>query len=101
MVDSAQPHLKQNFMHLRTGNNRSGLHSLDRTRGGGGAGANSRGQYVGGVGTGSSQRKDSKLNYNSSSIPYLNKRGGGVGVDSGFAQRGGQNGGVPIGSHEM
>lgn len=91
MVDGAQPQLKQNFMHLRTNNNRSGLNSLDRTRGGVGAG---RGKYGPNTGT----RKDSRLNYNSSSIPYLNKRGGGM--DSSFAPRQGQNG-MPVASHEM
>ena len=64
-------------MHLRT-NNRSGLQSLDRSRGGavvatrGGRGNN----YPQ---TNSTNRKDSRLNYNSSSIPYLNKRGGDIG----------------------
>ena len=62
------PQLKQNFMHLRT-NNRSGLQSLDRNRGGG---AKNRGGFLPSTG---SNRRDSRLNYNSSSIPYLNKRG--------------------------
>ena len=39
--DRAQ--LKQNFMHLRTNNNRSGIHSLDRTAG---TGARNRGNYL-------------------------------------------------------
>ena len=38
-------------------------------------------------------RKDSRLNYNSSSIPYLNKRGGGVAQGMGHGQ--------PIVSQEM
>ena len=80
-------------MHLRTGNNRSGLHSLDRTRGGPGR---SRGNYL--PETNSSNRRDSRLNYNSSSIPYLNKRGGAV--DSGLGQHRDVTG-LPIGSQEM
>jgi hypothetical protein len=74
MVDQGgDAHLKQNFMHLRTGGNRSGMHSLDRARGGGRGRANN---YL--PSTNSSARRsggNDGLNYNSSSIPYLNKRG--------------------------
>lgn len=71
-VETGGGHLqqKQDFMHLRT-NNRSGLHSLDRNRGG--AAKNRGGGFL--PQTNSTTRKDSRLNYNSSSIPYLNKRG--------------------------
>ena len=72
---------------------------MDRTRGGVAAAAG-RGIIAGGAGghQGGTQRRDTRLNYNSSSIPYLNKRG--IGADSSFAPRAGQNG-MPIGSHEM
>ncbi len=73
-------------MHLRT-NNRSGVHSLDRTRGGA---TRSRGNYLPNT---SSNRRDTRLNYNSSSIPYLNKRQGVV--DSALAH---QNKGVVSGA---
>ena len=78
-------------MHLRT-NNRSGMQSLDRNRGGRG-GIQNRGYPL--PNTNSTSRKDSRLNYNSSSIPYLNKRGA---PDSGLAQHNVQ--GLPIGSQE-
>ena len=77
-----------NYMHLRT-NNRSGLHSLDRARGG--ANINNRRGYV--PNTHGSNRKDPRLNYNSSSIPYLNKRQGGP--DSGLGNQ------LPVGSVEL
>lgn len=94
-----QPQLKQNFMHLRTGgNNRAGQYSLDRSRGTGNRG---RGGYQAQIN--STNRRDSKLNYNSSSIPYLDKRGGGgggVGVSLGnHAMMG--NKATPIGSQQM
>ena len=57
-------------MHLRVGN-RSGIKSLDRTRGGMGG---RRGQMP--QSHHSQNRRDAKFNYNSSSIPYLNKRDG-------------------------
>ena len=76
-------------MQFRT-NNRSGLHSLDRARGGAQA-ANRRGYMPN---THSSHRKDnSRLNYNSSSIPYLNKRV--TGPDSGLGNQ------LPVGSLEL
>ena len=75
------------------------MNSLDRTRGGVAVAAG-RGIIAGGAHQGGTQRRDTRLNYNSSSIPYLNKRGGGIGADSSFAPRAGQNG-MPIGSHEM
>ena len=77
-----------NFMHLRT-NNRSGLHSLDRGRGG--AALQNRRGYV--PNTHSTNRKDPRLNYNSSSIPYLNKRA--TGPDSGLGSA------LPVGSMEL
>ena len=68
-----QGEAKQNFMNLRTRGNRSGLHSLDRNQGlvgiGGVNGAR-RGYHP----QTNTTRKDGRLNYNSSSIPYLNKR---------------------------
>ena len=77
-----------NFMHLRT-NNRSGLHSLDRGRGG--AALQNRRGYV--PNTHGSNRKDPRLNYNSSSIPYLNKRA--TGPDSSLGSA------LPVGSMEL
>ena len=68
-----QVDMKQNFMHLRT-NNRSGMNSVDRSAGRGGR----RGGYMP-----NTTRKASGSNYNSSSIPYLGKRGGAV--DPGMA----------------
>ena len=59
-------------MHLRNRGNRSGLKSLERNNGLGGINSNARRGYHP---TTQSNRKDTRLNYNSSSIPYLNKRG--------------------------
>ena len=72
------------------------MHSLDRTRGGV---IRSRGNAL--PNTYSSNRRDSRLNYNSSSIPYLNKRGGvgGGGVHSGLDQHRDMNGKI-IGSND-
>ena len=89
-VEGAEPQPRGNYMHLRT-NNRSGMQSLDRNRGGVGR---SRGAYL--PNTNSTTRKDSRLNYNSSSIPYLNKRGG---PESGLASH--NVAGLPIGSQEV
>ena len=77
-------------MHLRTNNNRSGVHSLDRTRGGA---ARSRGNYL--PNTSSNRRGDPRFNYNSSSIPYLNKRQGVV--DSAMTRHHDHNSIKPVG----
>ena len=75
----AEPQLKQNYMHLRTGGgNRAGGYSLDRSRGTGNRGRAYQPH------TYSQNRRDSRLNYNSSSIPYLNKRGESGGGSSGL-----------------
>ena len=68
VVDGQPPQLKQNFMHLRNKQNRSGVYSLDRNA------AAQRHSFLPQAGHSTSKR-EGRLQYNSSSIPYLAKRG--------------------------
>ena len=71
---------KNNFMHLRAKNNRSGMYSMDRGRGVAVRGGKMFPETAnGGVRANYAATKDSKFQYNSTSIPYLNKgQAGGV-----------------------
>ena len=72
---------KNHFMHLRNKNNRTGMYSVDRNRAGKG-GRMFPETAVGGVraGINYAAANNQKFQYNSSSIPYLNKNSVGSGA---------------------